>query len=77
MRKTGDSADLARLGSGQVFGEMSLFDNEPRSATVIAREETEVLSLERDQFHSLAHQRPQIVMGICKVLVGRLRSAIS
>ena len=77
VRKTGDSTDLARLGSGQVFGEMSLFDNEPRSANVVAREDTEVLSLDRDQFHSLAHQRPQIVVEMCKVLVGRLRSAIS
>jgi hypothetical protein len=77
VRKAGDGADLAQLGSGQVFGEMSLFDNEPRSATVVAREDTEVLSLDRDQFHSLVHQRPQIVMEMCKVLVGRLRSAIS
>ncbi len=77
VRKAGDSTDLASLGSGQVFGEMSLFDNEPRSASVVAREDTEVLSLEREQFHSLAHQRPQIVMEMCKVLVGRLRSAIS
>ena len=77
VRKAGHETELARLGSGQVFGEMSLFDDEPRSASVAAIEETEVLSLGRDQFHSLAHQRPQIVMEICKVLVGRLRSANS
>lgn len=56
---------------------MNLLDNEPRSASVVAREDTEVLSLEREQIHSPVHQSPQIVMEICKVLVGRLRSAIS
>ena len=73
----GDGArELARLGSGQVFGEMSLFDAETRSATVTAVEETEVLVLDRDRFYSLVQQRPQVLMEMCKVLVGRLRSAI-
>jgi CRP-like cAMP-binding protein len=49
----------------------------PRSAMVVAREDIEVLSLDRDQFHSVAHHRPQIAMEMCKVLAGRLHSAIS
>lgn len=67
--------ELARLGTGQVFGEMSLFDDEPRSATVAAVGETEVLALERERFHSLVQQKPQILMAVCKVLVDRLRKA--
>ncbi len=72
----GDS-ELARLGAGQMFGEMSLFDDQPRSATVSAVGEAEVLSLDRERFLSLVHQRPQILMEVCKVLVQRLRTAIS
>lgn len=72
-----EERELARLTSGQLFGEMSLFDDERRSATVVAATEAEFLTLDRDHFHSLAYQRPEIPMQLCKVLAGRLRSAIS
>ena len=39
--------------------------------------DTELLALDREHFHSLAYQRPDIPIQVCKVLVGRLRSAIS
>jgi len=64
---------LARLATGDFFGEMALFDDEPRSATVIAVGEVEVLSLQRDRFHSLVQQRPSILMQLCTTLVRRLR----
>ena len=68
--------ELARLGSGDFFGEMSLFDDEPRSATVAAIDEVEVLVLNRDRFHSLVQQRPAILMEMCATLVQRLRKAV-
>lgn len=64
---------LARLAPGDFFGEMALFDDEPRSATVTAQGDVEVLSLERDRFHSLVRQRPGILMEVCATLVRRLR----
>ena len=66
---------LARLGTGDFFGEMALFDDEPRSATVTALDEVEVLVLQRDRFHSLVQQRPSILMQLCTTLVRRLRRA--
>ena len=54
---------------------MALFDNEPRSATVTARDEVEVLTLQRDRFNSLVRQRPGILMEMCATLVRRLRQA--
>jgi HEAT repeat protein len=66
---------LARLGPGDFFGEMALFDDEPRSATVTAADEVEVLALQRDRFHSLVQQRPSILMQLCTTLVRRLRQA--
>jgi hypothetical protein len=66
---------LARLATGDFFGEMALFDDEPRSATVIAVGEVEVLALQRDRFHSLVQQRPSILMQLCTTLVRRLRQA--
>lgn len=70
-----ESRVLAQLGSGDFFGEMSLFDAEPRSATVTAIGEVEVLALQRDRFHSLVQQRPNILMRLCTTLVRRLRLA--
>ena len=66
---------LARLAAGDFFGEMALFDDEPRSATVIAVGEVEVVALQRDRFHSLVQQRPSILMQLCTTLVRRLRHA--
>ncbi|AVM74216.1 cyclic nucleotide-binding domain-containing protein [Magnetospirillum gryphiswaldense] len=68
---------LATLHSGQIFGEMSIFEAETRSATVTATEETEVLSLDQDHLHSLIQQRPEISVEMCKVLVRRLRKMIA
>jgi HEAT repeat protein len=73
VRKEG--VTLARLTAGDFFGEMSLFDAEPRSATVTAIDEVEVLVLQRDRFHSLVQQRPSILMQLCTTLVRRLRLA--
>jgi hypothetical protein len=66
---------LARLSAGDFFGEMSLFDDAPRSATVAAVGEVEVLELERQRFHSLVQQRPSILIELCTTLVRRLRQA--
>jgi cyclic nucleotide-binding protein len=66
---------LARLGPGDFFGEMALFDDEPRSATVTAVDEVEVLSLQRERFHTLVQQRPSVLMQLCTTLVRRLRQA--
>src|SRR5678815_2164284 len=44
---------LSMLGAGDFFGEMALLDNEPRSATAIAVEETELLSLNRTDFQTV------------------------
>jgi Cyclic nucleotide-binding domain len=72
-----EQRELARLKSGQLFGEMALFDDEPRSATVVAVTDVELLALDGAHFRSLAFQRPEIPMQVCKVLVGRLRLAIA
>lgn len=65
--------ELARLGVGDFFGEMSLFDDESRFATVSAIDNVEVLVLSRDRFHSLVQQRPAVLMQLCTTLVRRLR----
>lgn len=49
-------AVLARLGPGSSFGEMALLSGEPRSATVVASEETDLLRIEKEDFDHLITQ---------------------
>jgi hypothetical protein len=65
--------ELARLEAGQYFGDMALFDNAPRSATVVAESDCTLLILGRTHFQSLITQRPEIVLQMCKTLSDRLR----
>jgi hypothetical protein len=64
---------VATLGEKECFGEMAILDDEPRSASVRAREPTQVLKIDRDSFRELITERPQISFAIFKILGGRLR----
>ena len=66
---------LTMLGPGDLFGEMALLDNEPRSATAIAVEESELLSLQRSDFQAVIGENPGISAALIKVLSARLRRA--
>jgi CRP/FNR family transcriptional regulator, cyclic AMP receptor protein len=66
---------LSMLGPGDFFGEMALLDNEPRSATAIAVEETELLSLHRTDFQTVLTDNRSITTALIKILTGRLRRA--
>lgn len=66
---------LTMLGPGDLFGEMALLDNEPRSATAIAVEESELLLLQRSDFQAVVGENPGISIALIKVLTARLRRA--
>ena len=65
---------LALLGPGEYFGEMSLIDNEPRSATVTTKELCETLSISREHFMKIFSSNP-IAFNLLKGLLQRLRDA--
>ena len=66
---------LSMLGPGDFFGEMSLLDNQPRSATVIATENLELLIIWRSDFLQLLHENFSISRKVLAELSRRLRSA--
>lgn len=66
---------LSVLSDGDFFGEMSLIDDEPRSAHVIAMKDSLLLVLRRDDFQQQINQHPSIAVKLLKVLVQRLRRA--
>lgn len=66
---------LSMLGPGDFFGEMALLDDEPRSATVIAMEPLELLTIWRTDFLQMLQQNFSITRKVLAELSRRLRSA--
>jgi ribulose 1,5-bisphosphate synthetase/thiazole synthase len=76
----GDRA-LAELARKQFFGELSLLDAEPRSASVTAIDETRLFELGQTDFYALIADRPQIVHainhGLCQMVRGMLKPQVN
>jgi HEAT repeat protein len=64
---------LAEFGSGDYFGELALFDAEPRSATAVAAGPTVLLSLEQEDFYELLEERSEVLRNVLRTLGQRLR----
>jgi CRP/FNR family cyclic AMP-dependent transcriptional regulator len=71
-----DDRVIAELGERECFGEMAILDASPRSATVTAVDNTNLLKISREDFQEIMSEKPEIAMGIIKVLSRRLRNAI-
>ncbi len=70
---TGDL--LAVHGPGHLFGEMALVDEEPRSASVIARTAGHMLSLTREQFHDVLTESPSVALSVTRSLSAMVRKS--
>ena len=70
---------LARIGPGDFFGEMSLFDRSPRSATVQADADATLLVLDREALRRLTEQSPRAAaaffQALVQVFIERLRAS--
>ncbi len=66
---------LATLGPGDVFGEMALLDDAPRSASVVAQLPTTAYRLRRSDFSRLLGEHPSIARKLLMELSQRLRRA--
>lgn len=65
--------ELARLEQGACFGEMSLFDAEPRSASVTTLESCDCLMLTQQQLYEAIDETPGIAINIIRLLSRRIR----
>jgi small-conductance mechanosensitive channel/CRP-like cAMP-binding protein len=70
-RDTGLIEQVAQLGPGDFFGEMSLLTGSPRSATVVALKQTDCLTLHKPDLHTLLESRPQIAAEIAGIVSKR------
>lgn len=72
-----DVVPLAIFAEGDVFGEMSFIDGSPRSATVMANEDSILYRMSFDRFEKLMDDKPNLaarfLMGFMRVLVKRLQ----
>ena len=61
------------VGPGGLFGEMSLIDGSPRSATATAAENCELIPVDRATFLQFVRQSPDFALHVMQLLVSRLR----
>ena len=69
----GRSITLATFGPGEIFGELAMFDDEPRSATVEAVEDTDAVAILGADMRRLLREHPDIAVKMLGALARRLR----
>jgi len=73
--ESGKEVIFSILNEGDFFGDMSLLDGKPRSATVISIEESELRLIRRSDFNKLIETHPGIALRVLEELTSRLRKA--
>lgn len=66
-------AQLSVLQPGEFFGEMSIINEEPRSATVVALDDVELLVIPKDVFINITFSHPVVMFNLIRTISGRLR----
>ncbi len=70
-----ENIEISRAGRGEFIGEMSLIDESPRSATVIAEGDCEALEFNSQQFLALVREEPEFALAIMRNLSRKLRES--
>ena len=68
---------IATMRDKQVFGDMALLDDEPRSASVIAVRDCALLSLQRGDLERILRRYSSIAFNMMRILSGRLRESMA
>jgi len=73
LSESGQELSVRVYGAGEVFGELSMLDGLPRSAGAIVMEETQVFTLQREDFLELLDAYPRLAKGVVATLSARVR----
>ncbi len=75
ISKNSSSGDItmATLQSGEIFGEMALFDKLPRSASATAEGDTRILSIDKKKLFSTIWKDPTVVLKVIETMSGTIR----
>lgn len=74
---TKDGSEIRTMGEGDFFGEISLLEDRPRTATVTAKTPLRFFVLTRQNFRTLLAQQPELEEKVTSALEERLRSTES
>ena len=64
---------LAFIGPGDIFGEMAILEQAPRSATAIVEEDASFLEISKENFSQLVHAQPAMAIKLLKTLAARIQ----
>jgi NTE family protein len=70
----GESRMVRELGHGEITGEISLYTDAPRSATVVAIRGSVVACLDKERFQHLIGRHPQVSVALTKKIIDRLQT---
>jgi CRP-like cAMP-binding protein len=62
---------------GELFGEMALIDSEPRSASAVAVDRTELIVIDRQTFERLVREEQEFAVKVMRLMSRRLRAALA
>ncbi|WP_372679188.1 cyclic nucleotide-binding domain-containing protein [Desulfosarcina sp.] len=65
--------ELDSIGPGDYFGEMALFGDDRRSATIRVKKKARFLTLNKQELQEIVREYPQIALHVCRVLSMRIR----
>ena len=70
---SGRSRPVAEMSQGESVGEMGVFTGEPRSATIIASRDSELLEFSREEFEEFTRRYPELMRRMTRLLINRLQ----
>ena len=73
QEEAGSAVVVGELAAGDVFGEMAIFDRQPRSASVRAKGTSRVLTLDKRAFLRQVHEDPSLAFRILEKMSLRIR----
>ena len=74
-RKGAIDAKIGLINIGEIVGEMSFLDNSPRSASVKAMKDSELIKISNDKIYKITNQQPGWYKALVNTLLERLRKA--
>jgi CRP/FNR family cyclic AMP-dependent transcriptional regulator len=77
VRVVHDGATVARLGAGEIVGELAVIDRQPRLAQVVTDEPTVCLALASWDLESVIRAQPEVALALLRVLARRLRESVN
>lgn len=68
---------IETISPGEIFGGVTLLDNQPRLCTAVARGDTEVMPIDRSLFETLVRDDPDFALTVMQLVVRRLRATLT